>query len=96
MTFDEWWDKEIDDSENPYTKDSPIYWAFAGWQARGGEVNHWKDLAEYRLALLTKMPEDNTWVGLTDEEIYALDDEMRLDAYALCRAVEAKLKEKNT
>ena len=37
MTFDEWWDKDIDDSENPYTKDSPIYWAFAGWQARGCE-----------------------------------------------------------
>jgi hypothetical protein len=36
------------------------------------------------------------WIGLTDEEINALDDEMRLDAYALCRAVEAKLKEKNT
>jgi hypothetical protein len=36
------------------------------------------------------------WVGLKDEEIHALDDEMRLDAYALCRAVEAKLKEKNS
>jgi len=41
-------------------------------------------------------PEKREWVGLTDEEIHALDDEMRLDAYMLCRAVEAKLKEKNT
>ena len=58
MTFDEWWDKDIDDSENPYTKDSPIYWAFAGWQARESELNRWKELAEYRLALLTKMSEE--------------------------------------
>jgi hypothetical protein len=40
-------------------------------------------------------PPKREWVGLKDEEIFALDDEMRLDAYALCRAIEAKLKEKN-
>jgi hypothetical protein len=101
MTFDEWWDKEIDDSLNPYRKDSPIYWAFGGWQARASEVNHWKELAEYRLALLTKMPEDSPWVGLTDDEALdvwgksPLGETEEQGALLLCKAIEAKLREKN-
>ena len=96
MTFDEWWDKDIDDSENPYRKDSPIYWAYAGWQARGGEVEHWKELAAYRLALLTKMPEDNPWIGLTDDEIRSAFHPLHDTGLQFARAIEAKLKEKNS
>jgi hypothetical protein len=33
------------------------------------DVKHWKDLAEYRLQLLMKLPEQKEWVGLTDEGI---------------------------
>ena len=33
-----------------------------------------------------------TWVGLTDEELFGLTDEM----YSFARHIEAKLKEKNT
>ena len=36
------------------------------------------------------------WVMLTDDEIFDMDDENRLDAYGFARAIEAKLKEKNT
>jgi hypothetical protein len=68
------------------------------------DVKHWKDLAEYRLQLLMKMPENKSWQGLTDEGI---DDAWRILAILsdkglqelrreYARAIEAKLKEKNT
>ena len=31
--FNDWWDGDYDDSENPFEKDSAAYWAWAGWQA---------------------------------------------------------------
>tara|TARA_R110000868_G_scaffold82306_1_gene232487 strand:- start:80 stop:544 length:465 start_codon:yes stop_codon:yes gene_type:complete len=31
--FNDWWDGDYDDSENPYEPDSAAYWAWAGWQA---------------------------------------------------------------
>ena len=42
-----------------------------------------------------------TWRGLTDEEIYKISNDLfygngPCDTIALCRAIEAKLKEKNT
>ena len=32
-SFNEWWNGEYDDSENPFEQDSAGYWAWAGWQA---------------------------------------------------------------
>jgi hypothetical protein len=32
-SFNEWWNGEYDDSENPFEQDSAAYWAWAGWQA---------------------------------------------------------------
>ena len=31
--FNEWWQGELDDIDNPYRVDSPAYWAYAGWVA---------------------------------------------------------------
>jgi len=31
--FNKWWNGDLDDSTNPYRKDSPIYWAWEGWKA---------------------------------------------------------------
>lgn len=33
MTFDDFWDSGIDDTCNPYRKDSAAHWAWLGWQA---------------------------------------------------------------
>ena len=33
MNFDEWWNEDYNDSENPFEKDSFGYWAYAGWCA---------------------------------------------------------------
>ena len=38
----------------------------------------------------------STWVGLTEDEIQTLLSENRFAVFALIRAVESKLKEKNT
>lgn len=32
-TFNRWWDADYDDTGNPYRKESPAYWAWAGWKA---------------------------------------------------------------
>ena len=37
--FNEWWDADYDDTGNPYRKDSPAYWAWAGWSAAIKEKN---------------------------------------------------------
>ena len=44
------------------------------------------------VALYTSPPAQRTWIGLTDEEI----DEWTPEIHAVIRAIEAKLKEKNT
>ena len=31
--FGDWWNSDYDDSNNPYRKESPLYWAWAGWEA---------------------------------------------------------------
>ena len=31
MNFDEWWNEDYDDKDNPFEKDSFGYWAYAGW-----------------------------------------------------------------
>lgn len=32
--FDQWWDgKDPDSTANPYRKDTPAFWAWAGWKA---------------------------------------------------------------
>jgi hypothetical protein len=31
--FNDWWNGDYDDSENPHEPDSAAYWAWAGWQA---------------------------------------------------------------
>jgi len=41
--------------------------------------------------------QQRTWVGLTDDEIYqVMQDRTWMHTEGLCRAIEAKLKEKNT
>jgi hypothetical protein len=56
--FNQWWQGDYDDTDNPYRDDSPAYWAYAGWQARESEITRLRELAAYRLKLLTKMPID--------------------------------------
>jgi len=94
--FNDWWQGDYDDTDNPYRVDSPAYWAYAGWQAREAEITRLRELAEYRLKLLTKMPDEKPWVGLTDEEITELFCNYDGSQFLmLIRAIEAKLKEKN-
>ena len=73
------------------------------------EIKRLKELAEYRLQLLMKMPENKPvmrmlskgeepptkreWVGLTDQEIW---EAAGLDDLVWGRNIEAKLRERNT
>jgi hypothetical protein len=35
QTFSEWWDSDEMAHFNPYEEDTPAYWAYEGWMARG-------------------------------------------------------------
>jgi hypothetical protein len=77
----------------------------AGIAVGEAETKHFEDLAEYRLKLLMKMPEQKEWVGLTDEKIKvmynkAIYENTSVSQFVLFRnfalSIEANLKEKNT
>ena len=40
QAFNDWWDADYDDTGNPYSKDSPAYWAWAGWSAAIKELKN--------------------------------------------------------
>ena len=57
MNFDEWWNEDYDDKDNPFEKDSFGYWAYAGWCAAMQALRQ-----EF-------VQSEREWVGLTDEDI---------------------------
>jgi hypothetical protein len=33
VSFNNWWDGDIDTTDNPFRQDSPAFWAWEGWKA---------------------------------------------------------------
>jgi hypothetical protein len=65
------------------------------------EIKRSNELAEYRLQLLMQMPENKPWVGLDVDDIDAIQVKvlgggLGIELTNFARAIEAKLKEKNT
>jgi hypothetical protein len=60
------------------------------------EVKRAYELADYRLQLLTKMPENKPWVGLTDEEVDAIGYKYGAGGLELMNELTSQLKERNT
>jgi uncharacterized UPF0160 family protein len=60
------------------------------------EIKRLKELSECRLQLLMKMPEQKEWQGLTDEDIDDVTGEVGFGYIDVSRAIEAKLRERNT
>jgi hypothetical protein len=100
--FEKWWDAGDDiPNDGPYTPDTPIQFAWAGWQAALAQP-----VQEPMHPQIKKMYEDyfdkcfressvaqRTWVGLTRKEVYDLYDS---DFETFHQRIEAELKEKNT
>ena len=74
-----------------------VYETIIQWDEGGGKRSR-RELARRIVALYTFPPAQRTWVGLTEQDIdIAFDDTQEgggFDDFA--RAIEAKLKEKNT
>jgi len=65
------------------------------------EVKRSNELAEYRLQLLMQMPENKPWVGLDVDDIDAIQVKvlgggLGIELTNFARAIEAKLRERNT
>ena len=79
------------------TEQEPV--AYLCENAVGHKYFRWKKPSStYKPIALYTTPPQRTWVGLTDEEITALkhNGERYISSQDFARAVEAKLKEKNT
>ena len=79
--------------QEPVTLET-VYETIIHWDEGGGKRSR-RELARRIVDLYTTPPaQPAAWVGLTDEELYAVRVPMSPEEIA--RAVEAKLKEKNT
>jgi hypothetical protein len=60
-------------------------------------VNNLTDLPQLKFEPLYTTPPHSTWVGLTEDEVFAVSNTMPYgDRFDFAEAIEAKLKEKNT
>ena len=62
MTFDDWWDADQLTQTNPYSEDSPAYWAWEGWQAS-------------RAALIAEIKAGEDFIMWGSKKHYTLPDE---------------------
>ena len=67
------------------------------------QCREWEKVCNSHLRLIKKLKKERAWVGLTDEEIIDVihplvmaDMADEATDYEIARAIEAKLKEKNT
>jgi hypothetical protein len=91
-SFNEWWDVDYEDPANPFEKDSHGYWAWAGWKA-ALEQRPWVGLTDDEIK--------TTWSQLycdVNHMKFAPEDRPQKETvgFLFARAIEAKLKERNT
>jgi hypothetical protein len=80
--FNKWWNSDGLIEDNPYERDTPAFWAWEGWQAGVEAEREWQGLTDEEVGMLT------VFDGLHYVEVPLLAK--------FIRAIEAKLKEKNT
>jgi hypothetical protein len=75
----------------------PVAWMDVDEKGAISGLRYWSEPDNrHEVALYTTLPQ-RTWVGLTDEEMKrACYEVFSYDPYTIARAIEAKLKEKNT
>jgi hypothetical protein len=101
---EEYWNKAIKALEEALAKQEqgePVAWeVFALKFGNGTRIQYGKpeNLPKYLgCRPLYTTPQQRTWGGLTDDEMYqVMQDRTWMHTEGLCRAIEAKLKEKNT
>ena len=107
MNFDEWWNEDYDDKDNPFEKDSFGYWAYAGWCAalaepeqkpvdllKQSEREGWRYANECELEIKRLRAEKREWVGLTDEEIQEMANDFEEGYVFLYRSFAAAIEAK--
>jgi hypothetical protein len=80
--FNDWWGSDYDDSTNPCIEGTPVYWAWAGWQAA---------LAQPAPVQPVPLTDDEIWKFWWNkpEVPEGEDDSMEAQFIAAVRAIEA-------
>ena len=94
---------KVNELEAKQEQGEPVEWG-VDWGKDGNSVSIIKRLADGGIEVLAweyaPHPQQRTWVGLTDEEIWQIATDCTiggdLHADKFAKAIEAKLKEKNT
>jgi hypothetical protein len=97
-----WWAGKIANVLANQEQGESVEWG-VDWGKDGNSVSIIKRLADGNIEVLAweyaPHPQQRTWVGLTDEDVLQVRDDMTLDLRShldFYRACEAKLKDKNT
>ena len=85
------------------TEQEPVAWMYVNKDGECEQIEYGPVLDDPGVTPLYTAP-PKQWVGLTDEEIFDCEEEVGMpqyeissaDLYAFVRAIEAKLREKNT
>jgi hypothetical protein len=70
--FNEWWDSVPLTADNPYQKETPIYWAWEGWQA--ARKREWVGLTDEDILEAANIDGADTWVF---ETAYAIEAKLK-------------------
>jgi hypothetical protein len=62
--FNKWWDGDDMTAENPYTKDTPAFWAWEGWVAGSKSTRKWVGLTEAEAAQCWDSSAVQTWKNI--------------------------------
>ena len=79
--FNKWWNTDGLVEDNPYTRDTPAFWAWEGWQAGAAAEREWQGLTDDEIKQIVGGWKALPIAGYTRK---------------LFDQIEAKLKEKNT
>ena len=91
-----WWNGDDLTPDNDFPKDSPIWWAWEGWQAALREMNKEPWVKTYSGGK-PNYTEPKEWVGLTNDERIEVSKNLldQCSILELLLRIEEKLKEKN-
>lgn len=88
--FNKWWNTDGLVEDNPYTRDTPAFWAWEGWQAGAAAEREWQGLTDEEVKKIYTATE------IKVEDHWRTGGTTMMFPTAIYQAIEQALQEKNT